>query len=77
MGIFNKKKEDEFQPGDVVRFKTDDADFKKYNGRKAEVLYKLSEDDVNHDYHMGDTFRILFPNAKTEIDAFDFELEFV
>jgi len=63
-----------FKAGDLVTFNTTEEDgFRKYNGRNATILNQLPEDDVNHEYHTGDTFRIRFRSG-AEIDAFDFEL---
>ena len=63
-----------FKAGDKVIFCTNEEDgFRKYNRKTATVLNQLPEEDVNHSYHMGDSFRIKFQSG-TEIDAFDFEL---
>ena len=38
--LINMETEDVLASGTSVKFKTDDPDFKKYNNRKAEVLYE-------------------------------------
>ena len=74
MFLFGKKEEipveDVLASGTSVKFKTDDPDFKKYNNRKAEVLYELPEEDTNCECYC---YRIEFKSG-VQIDAYDHEL---
>lgn len=76
MFLFKHKEDvpvdDRLNIGAVVKFKTDDPDFKRYNNRKAIIIYELSEDDCNCECYC---YRIQFKSGD-EIDAFDYELAY-
>ena len=62
-----------YEPGDCVKFKTNDEDFEHLNGEKGSIMYRLSDDDVNKDFYKGGVYRVKFTDG-TELDAFDNEL---
>lgn len=75
MFLFKKEEtpvEELLEVGQSVKFKTEDPDFKKYNNKKATVLYVLPDDDTNCECYC---YRIEF-NSGAQIDAFDYELTY-
>ena len=75
MGLFGKKKEvpvcDILEAGTDVKFSTDDPDFKRYNNKRATIVYLLPEEDTNCECYC---YRIKFNRSGVEIDAYDYEL---